>query len=88
MQCTRAQLPFIPYDFWTCLDFKTPEEYFLGEAPAPFQWGSVDPDKVLSDPPKSTPKKQEYHAKVGVTSLQGLIMIWKYIYLKTGLLTF
>ncbi|XP_064606402.1 bifunctional polynucleotide phosphatase/kinase-like [Liolophura sinensis] len=45
------------------IDFKTPEEYFLGEASAPFKWCSVDPDKVLSDAPKPPAKKQEYHVK-------------------------
>ena len=29
-------------------DFKTPEEYFLGEKPAPFEWGAVDPSNVLT----------------------------------------
>ncbi len=27
--------------------FKTPEEFFFDEAPAPFEWDSSDPKKIL-----------------------------------------
>jgi bifunctional polynucleotide phosphatase/kinase len=30
------------------VEFKTPEEFFLGEAPAIFQWDSIDPQNFLN----------------------------------------
>ncbi|KAJ8306571.1 hypothetical protein KUTeg_017116 [Tegillarca granosa] len=42
------------------IDFQTPEEFFLGEKPVPFTWGSVDPNTFLS-PSKKT--KQQYHSQ-------------------------
>ena len=45
-------------------EFKTPEEFFLGEAPAPFEWRSFDAKsyltKVKSVPNQATPS---YHSK-------------------------
>jgi len=32
--------------------FKTPEEFFLGESPAPFEWDGIDPKKYLESIPK------------------------------------
>lgn len=32
------------------LPFHTPEEFFLGEAAAPFEWGTIDPKVVLNAP--------------------------------------
>ncbi len=43
-------------------DFKTPEEFFLREAPAPFEWGAADPSKVLQSAPK--PSDETYHSDV------------------------
>lgn len=33
------------------LPFHTPDEFFLGEQAAPFEWGTIDPKAVLSAPP-------------------------------------
>jgi bifunctional polynucleotide phosphatase/kinase len=49
--------------------FYTPEEFFLGEAPAPFDWGSVDPSTVSSSASKPASSyvssKQELVVMVG-----------------------
>ncbi|GFO18904.1 polynucleotide kinase 3'-phosphatase [Plakobranchus ocellatus] len=37
--------------------FATPEEFFLGEAPAPFEWGSLDPCQFLKNNPAVTKAK-------------------------------
>ena len=42
---------------WFSSEFKTPEEYFLEEGPAPFDWKSPDTTKIVS---KKTGKKS-YH---------------------------
>lgn len=47
-------------------DFATPEEFFLGEKPAPFNWGSPDPLKYLKTP-KPLPGSKDFISKV-VTS--------------------
>ncbi|KAL8622446.1 hypothetical protein ACOMHN_034111 [Nucella lapillus] len=44
------------------IGFHTPEEFFLNEAPAKFDWGSLNPADFLPDP-KTTAAKQEYHKK-------------------------
>ncbi len=43
-------------------DFKTPEEFFLEEDPAPFQWGAVDPKEVLTNADKGD--ADSYHSSV------------------------
>lgn len=42
------------------IDFHTPEEYFLKERVAPFQWRSMDPNTFLSNAEK--PKKAQHHS--------------------------
>ena len=42
------------------LEFYTPEEYFLKQKPATFEWGSIDPSEVLKKHPKST-TPETYH---------------------------
>ncbi|XP_076440762.1 uncharacterized protein F21D5.5-like [Babylonia areolata] len=44
------------------IEFYTPEEFFLKEAPAKFDWGSINPADYLPDP-KTPSVKQEYHKK-------------------------
>ena len=39
--------------FGNISDFKTPEEFFLGEKPAPFEWRAVDPSEVLKNAGKT-----------------------------------
>eukprot|EP01114_Cavostelium_apophysatum_P015100 TRINITY_DN404_c0_g1_i1.p1 TRINITY_DN404_c0_g1~~TRINITY_DN404_c0_g1_i1.p1 ORF type:complete len:539 (+),score=163.75 TRINITY_DN404_c0_g1_i1:1629-3245(+) len=41
------------------LEFKTPEEFFLEEAAAPFEWDSVDPHKILENLKDSKPHTEE-----------------------------
>lgn len=43
------------------IEFKTPEEFFLGEKPAKFEWLSMDPQKFLNK--ASSTEKKEYHSK-------------------------
>lgn len=43
------------------LKFQTPEEFFLGEKPVAFTWGTLDPNEYLLKAAK--PKKTEYHSK-------------------------
>lgn len=43
--------------------FQTPEEFFLNEKPAKFQWGSLDVEEFLANH-KSDSKKEDYHRKV------------------------
>ena len=45
--------------------FHTPEEFFLDEKPAKFDWKSINPADYVDDPKKAT-RKQEYHKKVSV----------------------
>ncbi|KAL5017466.1 hypothetical protein ScPMuIL_007055 [Solemya velum] len=52
------------------IDFHTPEEFFLGEKEAPFTWGSVDPQKVITinkkrDVSRYVSKKPEMVIMVG-----------------------
>ncbi|XP_052070395.1 bifunctional polynucleotide phosphatase/kinase-like [Mytilus californianus] len=42
------------------IDFYTPEEYFLKEPAAPFQWRSMDPNTFLTKAEK--PKKVQHHS--------------------------
>lgn len=44
------------------IDFATPEEFFLGEKPAPFNWGSPDPLKYLKTP-KPLPGSKDFISK-------------------------
>lgn len=44
-------------------EFYTPEEFFLGESAAKFEWGSIDPVKFLMSAPK-TKSKEQHHKKV------------------------
>ena len=39
--------------FGNISDFKTPEEFFLGEKPASFEWRAVDPSEVLKNAGKT-----------------------------------
>ena len=45
-------------------DFKTPEEYFLGEKPAKFEWGSMNPTEFLKSA-TARDKTIKYHSAVG-----------------------
>ena len=44
-------------------DFATPEEFFLEEDPAPFKWGSPDPNTFLKGEKKGG-DKTTYHQTV------------------------
>ncbi|CAH1776161.1 unnamed protein product [Owenia fusiformis] len=44
------------------IDFHTPEEFFLGEEPAPFKWQSLDPAKYLETISQSSCSSNKYHA--------------------------
>ncbi len=44
------------------LDFKTPEEFFLDETPAKFEWKSIDPQKFLDGATKKD--EESYHSEV------------------------
>jgi len=45
------------------IDFKTPEEYFLGEDPVDFSWGSPDPKEFLKKYEKEKPDFSNVHKK-------------------------
>jgi bifunctional polynucleotide phosphatase/kinase len=51
------------------LNFYTPEEYFLEEKAAPFEWGSINPLSLCTN--IVPPKKKEYHS----SDLEMIIMI-------------
>ena len=40
-------------------EFKTPEEFFIGEEAVSFNWGPFDPEKYLKSAPKT--EKTAYH---------------------------
>ncbi|PVD23837.1 hypothetical protein C0Q70_17111 [Pomacea canaliculata] len=44
------------------IKFYTPEEFFLGESAAKFEWGSIDPVKFLMSVP-TTKSKEQHHKK-------------------------
>ena len=44
------------------VEFQTPEEFFLGEAPAKFNWLTVDPSSIMAK--AGATAKKEYHSKV------------------------
>ncbi|KAK3089365.1 hypothetical protein FSP39_003057 [Pinctada imbricata] len=44
------------------LNFATPEEFFLGETAAPFEWGSSDPNTYVKGEKKGG-SKETYHSK-------------------------
>jgi bifunctional polynucleotide phosphatase/kinase len=50
------------------IDFATPEEFFLGEKPAPFEWGSPDPNQYLKSD-KPAPGGKDYMSKVKMIPL-------------------
>ena len=53
-------------------NFHTPEEFFLGEKVAPFNWGSVDPAEVLKkgEEDKEKLEKQAFHSEVKETHIK------------------
>ena len=60
MLCLLAQQNF--YFFFPFQEFQTPEEFFLDEKPAKFDWGSIDPVEYLKQDVSVAGKS--YHSEV------------------------
>ena len=58
-----------------CSGFYTPEEFFLEEKAAKFDWGSTNPANYLTDCAKAA-TKQEYHKKVSFISDFSYFTLW------------